>query len=318
MLGAGKQHTVAPRPLDFREVIVGLEPLLRRATTSGVQVELRADPGLAIVRLDPSQLEQILLNLVINAVDAMPGGGRVLIASTNVLLDAAFVALHPGARAGAHVLLQVTDTGEGMDEATRQRAFEPFFTTKPREKGSGLGLATVYGIVQQMGGVIDLKSEPGRGTTFSIYLPRDVAEEASGPRRVRAARERTTPRGSETVLLADDDVSLLASVRHNLERLGYIVLAASHGGEAVRVATEHKGPIHLLLTDLNMPGMDGTELARRIKGIRPEAQVLFMSGSSDVEPAVTEEVKQREAFLPKPFSLDDLSRSMREVLEKRR
>ena len=315
MLSAGKQHTVLPRLLEFREVVMGIEPLLRRAATAEVRLELRLEPMLAIVRLDPSQLEQVLLNLVINAVDAMPEGGQIVIETRNVLLDELFAAQHAGLRTGAYVLLRVSDTGQGMEQETRRRAFEPFFTTKARDKGTGLGLATAHGIVQQMGGAIDVQSELGQGTVFSIYLPRVISEEATGPRRARVAREHHTPRGSETVLVADDDSALLSSVTRNLERLGYVVLAASHGGEAVRVAKEHVGRIHLLMTDIDMPGMDGNELARRIIGVRPETRVLYMSGSSDAGQLAQAAARGTAGFLPKPFSFEELSLGLRQVLE---
>ena len=314
MIGAGQHHSALPRLLEFREVIVSLEPLLRRATRDDVDLVVRADPAVAIVRLDPSQLEQVLLNLVINAVDAMPNGGRILIETRNVWLDSAVLPGQAGARSGAHVLLRVTDDGEGMSEETRRRVFEPFYTTKSRDQGTGLGLSTVYGIVQQMGGAVSVESEQGHGTTFTILLPRDEAEEATGPRRTRAARESLTPLGNQTVLVADDDPDMLASLTRGLERLGYVVLAASHGGEALRLAKSQRGPIHLLVTDVDMPGMDGVELARRIVGTLPHTKVLFMSGSAGDEGPPPGRLPPASAFLAKPFSFEELSRALHEVL----
>jgi len=263
------------------------------------------------VKVDPGQIEQVIMNLAVNARDAMPGGGSLSLATANVELDEAFSKTHFNAQPGPYVMLSVTDTGVGMDEATQARIFDPFFTTKELGKGTGLGLATVYGIVQQFKGHIWVYSEPGKGTTFKIYLPR--IEDAVRPAERKAAS--VTARGSgETVLLVEDDPALCLLTRQFLEVLGYRVLVASNSAEARLIATGERGTIHLLLTDLIMPGMTGLDLADALVVERPDMKVLFMSGYGDHELLQGHGAIPAAAFIQKPFDMATLSTKVRAVL----
>jgi CheY-like chemotaxis protein len=250
------------------------------------------------------------MNLVVNARDAMPTGGKLTIETANVDLDEDFVREHVGGKAGPHVLLAVSDTGIGMDAATRARIFEPFFTTKPVEKGTGLGLSTVFGIAQQSGGGVWVYSEPGKGTTFKVYLPRvDLAVDQARPSIVVPVR-----RGTETILLVDDDEQVRLVARGILRRQGYHVIDAKHAGEALLHCEQHVGTIHLLLTDVVMPQMSGPELARRLTSTRPGLKVLCMSGYTDDSIVRHGVLADQIAFLQKPFTSESLTRKVREVL----
>jgi two-component system cell cycle sensor histidine kinase/response regulator CckA len=251
------------------------------------------------------------MNLCVNARDAMPAGGTLTIESSDAVLDEAYVREHLGAKAGRHVLLAVTDTGTGMDEATQAHVFEPFFTTKERGKGTGLGLSTVFGIVQQSGGRIGFESEPGKGTCFQVYLP---VVDAEGVRPSRAPAAPTTPRGSETILLVEDDEQLRAVARAVLERGGYRVLVAPDGREALALSEKYPGPIDLLLTDVVMPHLRGPELAGRIAATRPATKILCMSGYTD-DAFRRGELGPGIAFLPKPITPTTLTKKVREVLD---
>jgi CheY-like chemotaxis protein len=265
------------------------------------------------VEADIGQPEQVLLNLVVNARDAMPEGGVLTIETANVELDDVYARDHPGSRPGTYAMLAVGDTGVGMDEELLPYIFEPFFTTKEEGKGTGLGLATVYGIVKQSDGYIWPESEPGRGTTFRIYLPR--VEERIEP----AEREQAPialPRGTETILVVEDEDSVRELTRRVLERQGYEVLAAGHPGEALRLCAEHTEPIHLLLTDIVMPGMHGCELAERLVPSRPETRVLYMSGYPNEAITRQEVMGAGEDFLQKPFTSDALVCTIREILDR--
>ncbi|MGE0453272.1 MAG: PAS domain S-box protein [Vicinamibacteria bacterium] len=311
LLAFSRRQTIAPRVLDLNAQLKGMERLLHRII--GEDVELRfvlaAEPW--PVLMDPSQVDQILANLAVNARDAMPDGGTLTVETAAVSLDAEYCETHPGSRPGEYVLLTVTDTGIGMDESTRERAFEPFFTTKPEGKGTGLGLAMVYGVVKQNEGFVEIESEIGRGTTFRIHIPRTRLERrATEP----AATAGPPARGRETVLLVEDQQQLREITRELLESLGYAVLEAPSPGDALTLCEKHGGEIHLLLTDVVMPVMNGKELAERVKAIRPRIRTLFTSGyTADtigrrgvLEPGVW--------FIEKPFSLDSLARKLREVL----
>src|SRR5881628_486526 len=278
LLAFSRQQVIAPTVLNPNGVVANMDKLLRRLLGEDVELRTVLAPDLAAVKADPSQLEQIVLNLAVNARDAMPNGGKLTIETQNVELDQEYVRGHLSAQPGPYVMLAVSDTGVGMDAATQSRIFELFFTTKEQGKGTGLGLATTYGIVKQSGGNIWLYSEPGRGTTFKIYLPRvDQAPEqlAAAP----AARE--TPRGTETVLLVEDDDAVRTLTQKMLAAHGYTVLAAGGGAEALELAAGHTGPIHLLVTDVVLPGMSGRDLAARFRSGPPGVKVLYTSGYTD-------------------------------------
>jgi CheY-like chemotaxis protein len=263
------------------------------------------------VRADPGQIEQVLLNLTLNARDAMPSGGRLTIETQDVELDESHAARHPSVEPGPHVMLAVSDTGVGMDEATRRRIFEPFFTTKEPGKGTGLGLSTVYGIVKQSGGSVWVYSELDRGTTFKVYLPRveEVAQKGPPARPVMAVA------GTETVLVVEDEDTLRELVGEVLVSAGYTVLKASHGGEALLLLARHQGPVHLLLTDVVMPGISGLDLATRVLDTHPGIRVLYTSGYADDAILRHGVLDDTTHFIPKPFAVDELARKVREVLD---
>jgi PAS domain S-box-containing protein len=306
LLAFSRQQILQPTLLDLNLLVARLEGLLRRVIPEHVHLETRLAENPALVYADPSQLEQVILNLVVNARDAMPEGGSIGIETELVTLDAGFVAAHPGSTAGPHVRLAVSDTGCGMDPATLARIFEPFFTTKAPGQGTGLGLAVVYGIVKQSGGYIGVESEPGRGSRFQIYLP----EAAGSPAPSEAQREPQDLFGSETVLVVEDDPGVRRLARRSLQRYGYRVLEAANGREAVQVARHHQGPIHLLLTDWVMPEMGGRRSAEQILLDRPELRVLYMSGYPG-----DEGTQGLGPFLEKPFTPEVLARKVREVLD---
>jgi PAS domain S-box-containing protein len=311
LLAFSRRQILAPHLLDLSVVAQDASRLLERLIGEDIELVTASEPGLAPVRADPNQVEQVLLNLAVNARDAMPHGGKLTIETRNVELDEAYVRSNPEARPGPHVLLAVSDIGCGMDEATRARIFEPFFTTKG-ECGTGLGLATVYGIVRQSGGHVAVYSEVGRGTTFKIYLPR--AGEVTKARKSEA-RHGAMPRGTETVLLVEDEDGVRALASHVLRDCGYVVLEARHGKEALRVAAEHEGSIKLLVTDVVMPHLGGRELAERLALSHPQARVLFLSGYTD-DAIVRHGILEEEvAFLQKPFTTAALARKVREVLD---
>jgi len=261
-------------------------------------------------KLDRGQIEQVLVNLVVNARDAMPEGGRIVVQTMNVDLDEAFLRPDGGGTPGAHVMVAVSDTGTGMDEHTRARIFEPFFTTKEVGKGTGLGLATVLGIVQQSGGCIRVKSQVGVGTTFRIYF-RQV-EEAAAPDDVAAAPPRG---GSETVLVVDDEMEVQALLQTALRSWGYTVLGVTSPSEAIRLAEHHPAPIDLLVTDMVMPEMSGAVLAERLVTMHPDMATLFMSGYSDYSVESIAHSRARTGFLQKPFAPDAVARKVRDLLD---
>jgi len=311
LLAFSRQQVLAPRVLDVNDVVRDVERLLRRLI--GEDVELRIVPAseLAAVQADASQLEQVLVNLAVNARDAMPRGGILTIQTANVVLDDAYVASQPLVTAGDYVMIAVSDTGTGMNAVTRVRVFEPFFTTKERGKGTGLGLATAYGIVKQSGGYIWVYSELGIGTTFKVYLPRVV-----GPAEPLA----TTPvatgplRGSETILVVEDQAEVRTLIRKMLEARGYRVLTAEHGPAALQIAALHSGPIHLLLSDVVMPGMSGRELSLTLSATRTTMRTLYLSGYTDESIVHHGVLAAGVAFLQKPFTADGLAQKVREVL----
>jgi PAS domain S-box-containing protein len=312
LLAFSRKQVVQPRLLDLNAVVGDLDKMLHRVIGEDVELELRAGEGLGAVKADPTQLEQVIVNLVVNARDAMPKGGHLTIETANADLDEAYAAAHPPAQAGRFVMLAVSDTGVGMDEETQRRIFEPFFTTKPPGEGTGLGLATVYGIVKQSDGYIWVYSEPGRGTTFKVYLPRVDEEPESLAPSVPAA---TLPRGNETVLVVEDLESLREVIREALQEQGYTLLLASHGEDALALARRHDGPINLMLTDLVMPKLGGVDLARQIASLRPEMRVVYMSGYTDGAISRQGALPPGTVLLEKPFTADRLARAVREALD---
>ena len=314
LLAFSRKQVLRPTSLDLNAVVRGMELLLGRVIGEHVELVTACDPAAGCVRADRSQLEQVIMNLAVNARDAMPEGGRLSLATSNVDLDAEFVRRHPGASVGPSVALEVSDTGAGMDALVRAHLFEPFFTTKEFGKGTGLGLATVYGIVKQSDGYIQVDSEPGRGSRFTIYLPR-----AAGAAAPVAPADNTldVPRGAGTILLVEDEPAVRALVRAMLERNGYSVLAASQGVEALEVVAAHAGPIDLVLTDVVMPQMGGRQLADHLATLRPETRVLFMSGYPNDALGSQGVAAPGTAFLQKPFSPTALAREVKTLLAAR-
>jgi PAS domain S-box-containing protein len=312
LLAFSRQQILQPRILDLNEVVADSEKLLRRLIGEDIALSCVLDPDLEPVLADPFQLEQVVVNLAVNARDAMPTGGKLTIETSNVELDAGHAASHFDVEPGPYVLVAVSDTGLGMDAETQARIFEPFFTTKSEGKGTGLGLATVFGIAKQSGGDVSVYSEPGRGTTFRLYLPR--AERKAGEAE-RSPKPKQRPGGWETVLLVEDDELVRNVERQVLEECGYVVLEAGDPRQALEIVASHDRPIHLLLTDVVMPGMSGRELVERLGTLRPEVKVLYSSGYAD-DSVVRHGVLEAEvAFLPKPFTLAGLAGKVREVLD---
>ncbi|HLA88802.1 MAG TPA: ATP-binding protein, partial [Gemmatimonadaceae bacterium] len=306
-----RQQLLEPKVVDLNELLSGMDKMLQRILGADVDLVSLTAQSLGRVRVDPGSIEQVIMNLVVNARDAMPTGGKLTMQTGNVVLDEAYAREHLGVTPGPHVMLAVTDTGTGMDQATQARIFEPFFTTKEKGKGTGIGLSTVFGIVQQSGGHVWVYSEPGRGTTFKIYLPRvDAAVEA-----VRAIEPPATLRGSETILLAEDDDQVRAVALGILRKRGYRVIEARNAGEALRQSEKHAGTIHLLLSDVVMPEMSGPELGRRLASARPDMKVLCMSGYTDDSIVRHGVLEAGIAYLQKPLTADALTTKVREVLE---
>ena len=306
-----RQQVVSPRVIELNHVLAGMEKMIRRLLGEDIDLHVGLDPDLGQVRMDPGNLEQVVMNLAVNSRDAMPTGGALTIETRNVVLDEGYAAEHIGATPGRYVMLALTDNGCGIDAATRAHIFEPFFTTKAAGKGTGLGLSTVFGIVQQAGGHIWVYSEPGQGTTFKIYLPRvdDAVDAVPGPVATAGLR------GSETVLLAEDDDQVRSVARRILYHHGYTVLEARNAGEALLLCEQHAGAIHVLLSDVVMPGMSGPELARRLRVSRPDMRVLCMSGYTDDSVVRHGLVDRSTDFIQKPLSPEALARKLREVLD---
>ena len=313
LLAFSRKQVLQPKVLNLNEILSDMEKMLRRIIGEHIQLVTRPGSDLGWTKADPTQLEQVILNLVVNARDAMPNGGKLIIETGNAEFDSDLGAdsAEAGDETGSHVMLTVTDTGTGMDPQTLKNIFEPFFTTKEKGKGTGLGLATVYGIVKQSSGNIFVTSEVGRGTTFTVYLPR-VAKPAAGIE--TNASTKKVPRGTESVLLVEDEDSLRGLVRKFLEKCGYVVLEATDGQTALRISNTFPGPIHALLTDVVMPGMSGCELARAIGQRRGTTKVLFMSGYAADADLPTEVTDRRGYFIKKPFSRCALATKLREVL----
>ena len=312
LLAFSRQQVLQPMVLSLNDLVEDIQNMLVRLIGEDVQLRLGLSPSAGNVRADAGQIQQVLMNLVVNARDAMPTGGKLLVETANTELTEQYAEAHQPVAPGAYVMLAVSDTGSGMDAETKARIFEPFFTTKEKGRGTGLGLSTVYGIVKQSGGYVWVYSEPGRGTTFKIYLPRvdEPAEPLAPPQ-----REARTLTGTEIILLAEDDEMLRPLSKGLLERLGYRVLEAENAIRALALADAHAGPIHLLVADVVMPGGSGRELARRLANSRPDTRVLYVSGYTDdaivhhgmLEPGLN--------FLQKPFTPAALARKVRDVLD---
>jgi PAS domain S-box-containing protein len=311
LLAFSRKQVAVPKAIDLNAVVKETEAMLHRLMPENIEMITRLDPAPGLIMADPGQMNQVLLNLALNARDAMPAGGRLIVETGRVFLDRDYAAAHAEVTAGECVLLAVTDTGTGMDDSVRSHIFEPYFTTKEAGSGTGLGLASVYGIVRQSRGWIWVYSEPGSGTTFKIYFPRlsSPALEPDGP--PPAARILT---GTETIVLVEDRDDVRAFAGEVLESAGYTVLQASNGASALDLAVRYDGPIHLLLTDIVMPGMDGPDLQARVAAARGPIQVLFMSGYTERMVSNQALMQSGAAFIEKPLTPDILLRKVREVL----
>jgi two-component system cell cycle sensor histidine kinase/response regulator CckA len=309
-----RHQVFEPAVIDLNDVLAGMDKLIRRILGEDVEVVSVQGAPLSRVLADPSHIEQVIMNLVVNARDAMPTGGKLTLETKNVVLDQAFSERHLGVQAGPYVLLSVSDTGQGMDKETQLRIFEPFFTTKEGGKGTGLGLSTVFGIVHQSGGSIWVDSEPGVGTTFNVYFPPSEREVEA----VRKLAPAPVLSGSETILLIEDEEHVRAVSRAILARSGYKVVEVQNPAEAIEFCGKPSKPIHLVLTDIVMPKMSGPELAKQLRALRPEIKVLYMSGYTDDTIIRHGMLDPKTAFLQKPFTPEDLLRKVRDVLDGRR
>jgi signal transduction histidine kinase/response regulator RpfG family c-di-GMP phosphodiesterase len=312
LLAFSRKQILQPVPLDLNRVTTELQKMLHRILGEDIALVPVLAPDLALTMADPSQIEQVLMNLVVNARDAMPTGGKLTLETANVILDAAFMMPGSSAKPGPYVMLAVTDTGCGMDAKTVERIFEPFFTTKERGKGTGLGLSTVYGIVRQSGGEILVHSQPGQGTTFRIYLPRTEATVREAPVSLPAP---TRTSGDETILIVEDETAVRDLAKQVLVKVGYTVMTAANGDEALRMCEQHPGKIHLALTDVVMPGMGGRDFAEQLSKVRPEIKILYMSGYTDDTIDNHGTLDPGTHLITKPFSLADLRRKVREILD---
>jgi two-component system, cell cycle sensor histidine kinase and response regulator CckA len=312
LLAFSRQQVLYPTVLDLSGIVSDMGKLLGRVIGADIELTTNLDTGLGSVKADQSQLEQVIMNLAVNARDAMPKGGKLILRTENIVMDEIFVQQHPyPVRPGPYVLLTVTDTGTGMDAETKARAFQPFFTTKEKGKGTGLALSTVYGVVKQSAGYIDIYSNPGEGATFKIYLPR--TDEAVTIEKVIHVESAASPKIEQTILLAEDEPSLRTLTRNTLQECGYTVLEAKDGSEALKVSREHEGGIDLLLTDIVMPEIGGHALTQELSRERPGIRVVYMSGYTASYTGLL--LGMRKFFLMKPFTSDSLIEKIREALE---
>ena len=312
LLAFSRKQVLMPQVLDLNQVVRDFSRMLSRVISDDIHFDIVAAPSLGRTRADPGQMEQVLMNLAVNAVDAMPQGGTLTIETANAVLDSAFVRRHAGSEPGHYVSLAVKDTGCGMAPEVFAHVFEPFFTTKGPTKGTGLGLSTTYGIVRQSGGYITVESAPGVGTSFTIYLPQvdDVIESAGSK-----APSVTTLQGTETVLLVEDEPNVRALIGKMLERYGYTVLQARDVSDAIAIGESHREPIHLLVSDILMPGLNGPDLAQRLVRRRPAIKVLFVSGFAKQVAIPLGSISQGASFLQKPFAAETLATKVRECLD---
>jgi CheY-like chemotaxis protein len=311
LLTFSRKQVVRNKPVQLNATIEGIGNMLRRLAGEDVELVYRLSPDLGAVIADPGQVEQVIMNLAINARDAMLGGGKLIFETRNVVVDPSRLAHNPEIEPGAYALLTVTDSGCGISVETQAQIFEPFFTTKEKGKGTGLGLSIVYGIVQQSGGHITVNSRPGHGSTFAIYLPLSGDEVVVVPPEVAVV---SFSGGTETILLVEDEAAVRLLIRNVLTQHGYRVLEASCGAEALSICESYQGPVHLVLTDVVMPGLKGPELVDRLRRRIPHARILYISGYTDNAIEYFRQSEHNNAFLAKPFSLDEVLRKVREVL----
>lgn len=311
LLAFSRRQIMQPQPINLNEVVSGMESMLRRLLGEDVQLVVRLAPDLGIVKVDPGQMGQVIMNLAVNSRDAMPNGGKLTIETVNLHLDEEYEKSHFDVKPGNYVMLSITDNGCGMSEETKSHIFEPFFTTKEKGKGTGLGLSTVYGIVKQSGGNIGVYSEIGRGTTFKIYLP--IVQEPAIEQRAVHPLVRAT--GSETILVVEDEKAVRDVAVHILKSAGYNVLSATNGGEALLICEKYTDKVHLVIADVVMPQMSGREIVTRLAKIHPEIKILFMSGYTENSIVQHGVLEQGVHFINKPFTSVDLTRKIREVLD---
>jgi two-component system, cell cycle sensor histidine kinase and response regulator CckA len=312
LLAFSRKQILQPAILDLNDSIASMGPMLSRLIPESIDFVITTQPGLGLIYADPGQMQQILMNFVINARDAMPQGGKLTIETENVNHDEEYALSHPAVKVGSYVMLAISDNGVGMDETTQAHLFEPFFTTKERGRGTGLGLSTVYGIVKQSNGFIWVYSEPGKGTTFKIYFPQAEGEIAKV---TEETKSEPGLRGFETVLVAEDEASVRTLTCRILRERGYTILVASNGKEALDIAQKYSGEIHLALTDVVMPEMGGKELVSKLASIRPGIKALYASGYTDNAIVHHGVLDSDVAFLQKPFTVESLARKVREVID---
>jgi nitrogen-specific signal transduction histidine kinase/ActR/RegA family two-component response regulator len=313
LLAFSRKQVLKPKLLDLNTIVLNLEKLLRRLMSENIEMRTQVGKNIGAVKADPSQIEQVILNLIVNARDAMPEGGKLLVETGNVELDSTF-APDQAVVPGIYVMLSVTDTGVGMSADTLAHIFEPFYTTKESNRGTGLGLSTVYGIVKQSGGHVSVYSEPGKGTTFKVYLPQ--VQDSLHLTPVAEAPDSTSSKGHETILLVEDEPAVRELTCMVLSERGYSVIEAQNAGDAVRLAKKHGAQIHLLLTDVVMPGMSGHDLAKRLTAQHPNLRVLYMSGYTYNIFAENEALEGGLSFLQKPFTPKALAQRVREALDR--
>jgi len=309
LLAFSRKQVLEPKVLNLNDVVAEIDKLLRRLIGEDIDLVTIRNPGLGSIKADPGQLSQVIVNLAVNSRDAMPKGGKLTIETDNVYLDEAYARNHIPVSPGQYVMVALSDTGEGMDAETQKQIFEPFFTTKEVGKGTGLGLSMAYGVVKQSGGFIWVYSEVGKGTTFKIYLPM-----VEGQVEHSADIAPEFPKGTQTVLLVEDEEAVRELVRDILELQGYTVLSAHEGGEALQLCEQYDGSIHLIITDVVMPGMTGRELVEHVSSMRPETSVLYMSGYTDDAIVRHGVLEPGTNFLQKPFTPDALARKVHAVL----
>jgi CheY-like chemotaxis protein len=313
LLAVGRKQVLEPKRINLNHVMAEMDEMLRRVIRENIEVTNHFEEDLGVVFVDPVQIEQVMLNLAVNASDAMPDGGELTIETSNIDLGSDFMPKHPEVEPGPYALLAVSDSGIGMDEVTLSQIFEPFFTTKPVGVGTGLGLAMVYGVVKQSGGFIWAYSEPGMGTSFKIYFPRMPGENSKS----RTAQAVSTPSegGSETILLVEDEQMVLNLTASILRDAGYRVVTASTPKRALETMVHQADPIHIMITDVVMPGMSGPTLANKIVAEYPEMKLIFMSGYTNAAAVGNRFIQPGSAFLQKPFSPDTLKAKIRELLD---